>query len=58
MDNKDLVIRICEEFEDFLYERSIMIPNEDRNGEPDEASIYGSDWDDILERVEKIINMR
>lgn len=53
MDNKDLVIRICEEFEDFLHERSIMIPNEDRDGEPDEASIYGSDWDDILERVEK-----
>ena len=46
MDNKDFIKS--------LQENGI----EDRDGEPDEASIYGSDWDDILERVEKIINMR
>lgn len=50
------VVNICEAFEEFLYERGIYIPNEAREGHEDEACIYGSDWDAILERIDKLIN--
>ena len=54
-EEKNLVINVCEAFDDFLYERGIMIPNDDREGDPDEAAIYGSDWDDIMNRVKKLL---
>lgn len=50
------VVNICEVFEEFLYERGIYIPNKEREGDEDEACIYGSDWDDILERIDDLIN--
>ena len=54
-EEKNLVINVCEVFDDFLDERGIMIPSDDREGDPDEAAIYGSDWDDIMNRVKKLL---
>lgn len=51
-----LIADICEEFEDFLDERDITIPNGDRTGDETEARIYTDDWDDICYRVKRILD--
>ena len=53
---KEFSILICECFEDLLDEHDIRIPNEDREGDEDEACIYGSDWDYLLDRVGGYLN--
>ena len=46
--------QIIDIFEDFLDDIGVtpdMLPNSDRNGEPDEAIIYGADYDDIAGEI-------
>ena len=40
---------IVELFEDLLERNDITIPDDDREGEEDEARIYGMTYDDLLE---------
>ncbi len=50
---RKLAIAILEKFEELLEENNITIPSKDREGEPDEARLYGSEYytleDDIVE---------
>lgn len=46
-----LSAEICGLFEDLLAENDIYIPNEDREGEPEEACIYGTDYYDLEDSV-------
>ena len=50
-------IAIAEAFEDFLDDRDITITNPDRADNPEEgqARIYGSDWDELKERIDRIL---
>jgi hypothetical protein len=54
---REKAIEIIEEFEQLLSENNIKIPSEDREGEDDEACIYGREYytleHDITEIIEK-----
>jgi hypothetical protein len=39
-----IAIRIVDEFEDLLDEKGIMVPSADREGRPEEACLYGSEY--------------
>ena len=41
---KEIEIRICDEFEDLLDDKNIMIPSSDREGRVEEACLYGSEY--------------
>lgn len=41
---RQLAIRICEEFEELLAENGIKIQSDDRDGDPEEACLYGSEY--------------
>ena len=47
---------IISTFENFLDEKGLCIPNIEKTGDEDEAIIYGSDYDRILEDVSVIID--
>ena len=49
-------IKIIAEFEELLNEKGISIPCEDREGEPDEARIYGSDYYDLENKITEILD--
>ena len=55
---RELAIRIIDEFEKLLAEKNIYIPSSDREGENDEACIYGTEYyaleDAITEILEKV----
>lgn len=56
IDDKELRIRqysavICEFFEDLLDRFEIDIPSKDRNGDPEEARIYGEEYSDLEDQV-------
>ncbi len=38
---REVAHRILEEFEDLLTEKGIVIPSDDRTGDPDEARLFG-----------------
>ena len=46
---------IIEKFENLLEENNIYIPDEDREGDEDEAAIYGMTFAGLLEEVEDAI---
>lgn len=56
---RELAISIIEEFEDVLAEHNIKIPDEDRTGDEEEVSIYGTTYysleDKITEMIEEFI---
>jgi hypothetical protein len=41
---RELAFHILEEFEDMLASKGILIPSEDREGWPEEACIYGTEY--------------
>lgn len=41
---RELAIRILAEFEELLAEKGIMVPSQDREGNPEEACLYGSEY--------------
>ncbi len=53
---REYSVEICELFEDLLEEHDISIPDEDREGEPDEARLYGTTYADLEYRVLDILN--
>lgn len=58
MDNTERMETICdfiECFEDFLDERGIVIPNDEKEETPDASNIYGTDYGDLSDRIEKLL---
>jgi hypothetical protein len=41
---REIAIRIVDEFEELLAEKGIMVPSKDREGRPEEACLYGSEY--------------
>ena len=55
-DRLTLFAQIIEAFEDFLEERGIDIPNEEKEQDPEHASlIYGSDYMNLESDIEDIL---
>lgn len=51
----ELLASIVEVFEDFLDERGIVIPNEDKEQDEDASNIYGYDFAELSDRVEEVL---
>ncbi len=56
--NRDLAIRIIDEFEDLLCNYKIKIPSEDYEQGEDEACIYGTQYYDLEQSIIGILNER
>ena len=55
--NNNFVGQIIEEFEEFLDERGIEVPNEDKEQDPKGAStIYGMDFAELMDRIVDVLN--
>jgi len=59
-DVPELIGQFIDLFEDFLDEKSIVIPNEERDEDEEldaenSANIYGSDYDTLSDRIEEIL---
>lgn len=56
---KELAVEILGEFEEFLADKGIKIPNKDREGNDEEACLFGDDYyhleEMITSRVEQVI---
>lgn len=52
---RQLAIRICDEFEELLAEKNIVIPSTDRTGEPEEACLYGSEYYQLEDAIVAIL---
>ena len=53
---REYSVDICELFEDLLEENDITIPDDEREGEPDEARLYGTTYSDLEYDVLNILN--
>ena len=53
---REYSVDICELFEDLLEEHDITIPDEDREGRPEEARLYGATYADLEYKVLNILN--
>ena len=57
---REIAIQILDLFEDLLADNGIYIPDDDREGDEDEACIYGTTYydleDDICDILQKYIN--
>jgi len=42
--DRDIAIRILDEFEELLAAKGIMVPSGDREGRGEEACVYGSEY--------------
>ena len=47
----EFVGQIIDIFEDFLAEKKVNLYNADKQGEPDEAIIYGNDYDFLAKKI-------
>ena len=47
--------RILEEFEDLLTEKGIIVPSDDRAGDPDEARLFGMEYSRLEEKIVEIL---
>ena len=54
--NRKKAIEIIDEFEDLLAINDIKIPNVDREGNEDEACIYGSDYYNLEDSIIEILS--
>ena len=53
VERMEMIGRIIDVFEDFLDEKNVEIPNEDR--EPDGANIFGCDYGTLEGRIEDVL---
>lgn len=51
-DIRGIAIDIGNSFEEYLTDHDVRVPNDDREGDLDEAAIYGDDWTYIVQRNE------
>lgn len=54
-DVREFVGQVIDIFEDFLEARSVKIDNEERNGDPDAAIIYGTDYGELQSDIESML---
>lgn len=57
-DNSERLETICEfieVFEDFLDEKGIVIPNDEKDQDPDASNIYGTDYGNLESRIEELL---
>lgn len=54
--NKDITIKIIDEFEKLLAKHDIKIPNEERENNEYEAAIYGKNYYDLEDSIIQILN--
>jgi hypothetical protein len=52
---REWVAAICDTVEDMLSEYDIKIPDEERNGEENEARLYGRSYDIVADSVQNIL---
>lgn len=52
----ELVGQIIDIFEDFLTEKKVNLYNADKQGEPDEAIIYGNDYDFLAKKIRVLMD--
>ena len=51
-DKAEFLGQIIDIFEDFLEERGVMFPNDERDQDPDNAAIiYGADYGDLQDEL-------
>lgn len=51
-----LINEFIEAFENFLEARGIEVPNDEKNQSPDASTIYGSDYGELQDNIEAILN--
>ena len=56
--NKEKAAEIIDRFEDLLAINDIKIPNENREGNDDEACIYGDDYYNLEESIMEILSRK
>lgn len=54
-DKAEFLGQIIDIFEDFLEDKGINIPNEDRDQDEDGAIIYGEDYDVLRSQIESTL---
>lgn len=54
--NKEIAIKIIDEFEELLAKNDIKIPSKDREGAEDEACIYGTEYYELEDSIIDILN--
>lgn len=52
---REWIAAICDAVEDMLSEYGIQIPDEDRNGEENDACLYGRSYDLVADSVQNIL---
>ena len=52
---REIAIEIIKEFEELLNRKGIQIPSQDREGKPEEACLYGSEYYEIEDEVTDIL---
>lgn len=52
----EFVGQIIDIFEDFLTEKKVNLYNADKQGEPDEAIIYGNDYDFLAKKIRVLMD--
>ena len=50
-----MVGEFIEIFEDFLNEKGIQIPNDEKNEDPFASNIYGTDYGNLESRIEQLL---
>ena len=55
-DTRSYAMMICQEFEELLDEHNIDIPDDDRQGLPSEARLYGATWGTLVDNVQMILD--
>ena len=54
--NREIAINILDKFEEFLEENNIVISSKEREGNKDEACIYGTKYYDLEDSIINILN--
>ncbi|MEK6677577.1 MAG: hypothetical protein AABZ47_18230, partial [Planctomycetota bacterium] len=52
---RETAIQIRDEFEDLLHEKGILVPSADREGQPDEACLFGEENSRFEEAITAIL---
>lgn len=54
-EQRKFAFEIVEAFEELLESKNIMVPSDDREGGPEEASLYGCEYYDLVDTVTEML---
>ena len=54
-ENLTTISLFIEVFEDWLDEKGVVIPNDEKNDDPDASNIYGTDYGELSDRIEELL---